>query len=57
MEPKIRSRTKTTERLADLWAVVLLDDDQHTYEYVIEMLAAVFGHDASSAFRIAEEVV
>lgn len=36
--------------------VVLLDDDDHTYEYVIEMLAGVFGHSIQQAFLMAEEV-
>jgi ATP-dependent Clp protease adaptor protein ClpS len=36
--------------------VILLDDDDHTYDYVIEMLGKVFGHDANRAFRMAEEV-
>ena len=36
--------------------VVLLDDDDHTYEYVIEMLGAVFGYDQQKAFKMAREV-
>lgn len=36
--------------------VVLLDDDAHTYEYVIEMLVKIFGHSALKAFRMACEV-
>lgn len=36
--------------------VILLDDDDHSYEYVIEMLGKVFGHDPIRAFRMAEEV-
>jgi ATP-dependent Clp protease adaptor protein ClpS len=36
--------------------VVLLDDDDHTYEYVIEMLRAIFGHTQEHGFKIAEEV-
>jgi ATP-dependent Clp protease adaptor protein ClpS len=35
---------------------VLLDDDHHTYEYVIEMLGALFGIDPVKAFKLAEEV-
>ena len=30
--------------------VVLLDDDHHTYAYVIEMLGKVFGYDERKAF-------
>ena len=36
--------------------VVLIDDDHHTYAYVIEMLGAIFGFDAQKAFKLAEEV-
>ena len=36
--------------------VVLLDDQEHTYEYVIEMLMRLFGHSAEKAFRMACEV-
>lgn len=42
--------------LAPRWHVVLLDDDDHTYDYVIEMLARLFGHSLPTAFRMAEEV-
>lgn len=38
------------------WHVVLLDDDHHTYEYVIEMLGVIFGHAIDRAFRMAVEV-
>jgi ATP-dependent Clp protease adaptor protein ClpS len=42
--------------LASRWHVVLLDDDEHTYAYVVEMLGAVFGHSPSTAYRMAVEV-
>ncbi|MEM1011384.1 MAG: ATP-dependent Clp protease adaptor ClpS [Planctomycetota bacterium] len=38
------------------WHVILLDDDDHTYAYVIHMLATVCGHAADRAFRLAKEV-
>jgi len=43
-------------RTAPLWHVVLLDDDDHTYEYVIEMLGRIFGHDPRKALQMASEV-
>jgi ATP-dependent Clp protease adaptor protein ClpS len=56
----VRTLTKTATReravLAPRWHVVLLDDDDHTYAYVIEMLGALFGHSRSRAYRMAEEV-
>lgn len=36
--------------------VVLLDDDDHTYDYVIEMLMQIFHHSQARAFRMACEV-
>jgi ATP-dependent Clp protease adaptor protein ClpS len=36
--------------------VVLLDDDDHSYPYVIEMLGKIFGYDEQKAFKMAKEV-
>lgn len=44
------------ERLTPLFNVVLLDDDDHTYEYVIEMLGKIFLLPAQVAFQHAVEV-
>ena len=38
------------------WHVVLLDDDHHTYEYVIEMLGVLFGYTIDKAYQMACEV-
>ncbi|MFC5453505.1 ATP-dependent Clp protease adaptor ClpS [Prosthecobacter fluviatilis] len=38
------------------WHVILLDDDWHTFEYVIEMLQVIFGHPRQLGRRMAEEV-
>jgi ATP-dependent Clp protease adaptor protein ClpS len=43
-------------QLVPLYHVVLLDDDEHTYEYVIEMLSKIFLLAAQDAFRHAVEV-
>ena len=39
-----------------LFNVVLLDDDEHTYEYVIEMLTTLFLLTKGEAFQKAVEV-
>lgn len=39
-----------------LWNVVLLDDQDHTYEYVIRMMQDIFGHSRERAFAIARKV-
>lgn len=36
--------------------VILLDDNDHTYDYVIEMLRSLFGHTEQSALTMAKEV-
>ncbi len=38
------------------WHVVLLDDDDHSYEYVIRMMIELFRHPPERAFQIAEMV-
>jgi len=44
------------ERLAPLYRVVLLDDDDHTYDYVVEMLERLFVFSREQAYRHAVEV-
>ena len=50
--------THTLERapLVPLYRVVLLDDNDHSYDYVIEMLQVLFIFTLEEAFRHAEEV-
>ncbi len=38
------------------WNVVLLDDDFHTYDYVVEMLMAIFAYPIRKAFKMTVEV-
>lgn len=38
------------------WNVVLLDDDDHTYDYVVEMLMDTFGYPPRKAFQMTVEV-
>ncbi|MCX8039905.1 MAG: ATP-dependent Clp protease adaptor ClpS [Planctomycetota bacterium] len=52
--PQAKEETKTA--LAPRWHVVLLDDDDHTYEYVIEMLVKLFAKTPEDALRHAVEV-
>jgi len=44
------------EELVPMYHVVLLDDDDHTYDYVIEMLQRLFIFSKDRAFRHAVEV-
>ncbi|MEE8452779.1 MAG: ATP-dependent Clp protease adaptor ClpS [Thermoguttaceae bacterium] len=36
--------------------VILWNDEQHTYEYVILMLRALFGHEPAKGFQLAKQV-
>ncbi|MGH3145852.1 MAG: ATP-dependent Clp protease adaptor ClpS [Rubrobacter sp.] len=36
--------------------VVLLDDEDHSYEYVIFMLKKIFGHPVKKGYEMAKEV-
>src|ERR1700758_2838582 len=46
----------TSDHLQPLYHVILLNDDDHTYDYVIEMLQKIFGFSQSKAFSHAVEV-
>lgn len=39
-----------------LWNVVLLDDDEHSYEYVIMLAQELFSHPLERAYQIAKTV-
>ena len=56
--PSIAPETETLEReqKVPLYRVVLLDDNDHTYDYVIEMLQKIFIFTLDQAYRHAEEV-
>jgi ATP-dependent Clp protease adaptor protein ClpS len=44
------------EQYGHLFHVILLDDDEHTYDYVIEMLEKLFFLPTEVAFQHAREV-
>ena len=52
--PQVES--ESTTQIAPRWHVVLLNDDDHTYEYVVEMLMKLFAKTAERAFQHACEV-
>lgn len=51
-----KEQTDVSVGLLRPWNVILLDDDDHTYEYVVEMLRAVFGMTPERAYLHACEV-
>lgn len=57
-KPLILPGTETEEHsdIVPLYSVVLLDDNDHTYDYVIEMLQKIFILSLDQAYQHAEEV-
>jgi ATP-dependent Clp protease adaptor protein ClpS len=55
-EPVVVPETTEETRLQPPYHVVLMNDDDHTYEYVIEMLGKLFGHSRELAYQMAFEV-
>jgi len=57
-KPSVTPEAEVVEReqMVPLYSVVLLDDDDHTYDYVIEMLQKIFIFSLETAYRHAEEV-
>jgi ATP-dependent Clp protease adaptor protein ClpS len=49
-------RRRTKPRRQPRYHVVLWNDDDHTYDYVIAMLRALFGHPPEQGLRLAREV-
>ena len=54
LSPDIESIER--DELTPVYNVVLLDDDDHTYDYVIEMLQKLFVFSQDQAFHHAVEV-
>jgi ATP-dependent Clp protease adaptor protein ClpS len=52
--PKTEPEEKT--RKMPMYNVVLLDDDYHTFEYVIAMLQQLFGYPREKGYQMALEV-
>ena len=54
--PETRTSTRTAQKPAPPWNVVLIDDDDHTYDYVVEMMQRVFRRSEAEAWEMAREV-
>lgn len=51
-KPAPTTRTKRQPQ----YAVVVLDDDLHTFAYVIDALCRICGHSSEEAYRLAMEI-
>ena len=62
VEPPVRERErdnnpgKTKPKVAKPWAVIVLDDDKHTFRYVIEVLMKVVPCKVEKAFEFADQI-
>jgi len=56
VEEEIREGDKTRDDTERLYHVILLNDEDHTYDYVIEMLVEIFGFSESKAYEHTVEV-
>jgi len=55
-EPEIKKKARDEDEVTPLYNVVLLDDDEHTYDYVVEMLMKLFLCSHQRAYQHALEV-
>lgn len=51
-----RIKFESEQDLEPPWHVVLLDDQDHSYQYVIEMLGSIFGYGPEKSFAMARIV-
>ncbi len=54
--PDVEVEEETRTRHQPPYHVILLNDDDHSYEYVILMLLDLFGHPIEKGFELAKEV-
>jgi len=53
---KTREKAENRTKRQPPYNVVLLNDDDHSYEYVIIMLQQLFGHPKEKGYLLAKEV-
>lgn len=54
--PNVETQQAKRPRQQPRYHVILWDDDDHSYEYVVIMMKRVFGHQFQQGFKIAKEV-
>jgi ATP-dependent Clp protease adaptor protein ClpS len=50
------SRKKPRRARLPLYNVVLMNDEEHSHEYVVEMLQSIFAYPPETGFQLADEV-
>jgi ATP-dependent Clp protease adaptor protein ClpS len=56
VRPRSREREKVRTKTQPPYAVIVENDDLHTFEYVIEVLQKVLGYDLQKAFVLTSQV-
>ena len=56
VDKELREGDESRDKIAPLYHVILLDDDDHTYDYVIEMLTKIFSFSEQKAYEHTVEV-
>jgi ATP-dependent Clp protease adaptor protein ClpS len=54
--PETETREEQKTRRQPPYHVILINDDDHSYAYVILMLKELFGHTVEKGYQLAEEV-
>jgi ATP-dependent Clp protease adaptor protein ClpS len=54
--PDVKEKQEHKTRRIPPYHVVLLNDDDHSYQYVITMLQQIFGYPPEKGFQMAKEV-
>ncbi|MFN3190401.1 MAG: ATP-dependent Clp protease adaptor ClpS [Aureliella sp.] len=55
-EPQSRQKKDEQRKQQPRYHVLLWDDSEHTYDYVISMLQQLFGHPFEQAYKLAKQV-
>jgi ATP-dependent Clp protease adaptor protein ClpS len=53
---KPKTETKTQTKVQPPYKVILMNDDDHSVQYVVNMMQKLFGHPVDKGVKIAEEV-
>lgn len=58
LEPPIADEApdKTKPKKAKPWAVIVLNDEEHTFQYVFELFVKVFRYEKVKIFKLVEEI-
>ena len=56
VEPETETETQTEEEKEKQYAIILFDDDTHSYAYVVEMMMSLFGKTATEGYEIAYNI-